>query len=308
MTSMTAWALWPASCLTALVTSSLVSRRATSRSTGTGQDRIAARTRRRASAAAAGPVARRTRSPCRSAGRGGAVVVIGFLRAPVRPVRRPPAGWRAARCQVTQVLMQLALQDIGQLTDIGFPGVDVGFSAGVCHQLSRHSHGTASGGFSGHGSARAPGAWSKRGARLRSYSSGTAWHYQPGAGGRRTENSLPSDRVCHRPATADPDVRQHAGRLPRHGPTRHPGGGSRLAPRGGIAARRSGLSNSEHAALVRTRARCDARADSRTVRMTSPASDPAQPAAARIYDYLLGGKDNYAVDRAAAEKRGDRKP
>jgi hypothetical protein len=29
--------------------------------------------------------------------------------------------------------MQLALQDIGQLTDIGFPGVDVGFSAGVRH-------------------------------------------------------------------------------------------------------------------------------------------------------------------------------
>ncbi len=33
-----------------------------------------------------------------------------------------------------------------------------------------------------------------------------------------------------------------------------------------------------------------------------PGPDPAQPAAARIYDYLLGGKDNYAVDRAAAEK------
>jgi len=37
-------------------------------------------------------------------------------------------------------------------------------------------------------------------------------------------------------------------------------------------------------------------------RVTSPGSDPAQPAAARIYDYLLGGKDNYAVDRAAADK------
>ena len=36
--------------------------------------------------------------------------------------------------------------------------------------------------------------------------------------------------------------------------------------------------------------------------MTSPGSDPAQPAAARIYDYLLGGKDNYAVDRAAADR------
>src|SRR5579859_106791 len=36
--------------------------------------------------------------------------------------------------------------------------------------------------------------------------------------------------------------------------------------------------------------------------VTSPGIDPAQPAAARIYDYLLGGKDNYAVDRAAADK------
>ena len=33
-----------------------------------------------------------------------------------------------------------------------------------------------------------------------------------------------------------------------------------------------------------------------------PGLDPTQPAAARIYDYLLGGKDNYEVDRAAAEK------
>ena len=31
-------------------------------------------------------------------------------------------------------------------------------------------------------------------------------------------------------------------------------------------------------------------------------NSPAQPAAARIYDYLLGGTDNDAVDRAAAEK------
>jgi trans-aconitate methyltransferase len=34
----------------------------------------------------------------------------------------------------------------------------------------------------------------------------------------------------------------------------------------------------------------------------SPGFDPAIPSAARIYDYLLGGKDNYEVDRAAAEK------
>jgi S-adenosyl methyltransferase len=31
-------------------------------------------------------------------------------------------------------------------------------------------------------------------------------------------------------------------------------------------------------------------------------TDPMKPSAARIYDYLLGGKDNYAVDRAAADK------
>src|ERR1035438_4777946 len=32
-----------------------------------------------------------------------------------------------------------------------------------------------------------------------------------------------------------------------------------------------------------------------------PGFDPAKPSAARIYDYLLGGKDNYEVDRAAAD-------
>jgi hypothetical protein len=32
------------------------------------------------------------------------------------------------------------------------------------------------------------------------------------------------------------------------------------------------------------------------------AFDPARPNAARIYDYLLGGKDNYAADRQAAEQ------
>jgi hypothetical protein len=34
----------------------------------------------------------------------------------------------------------------------------------------------------------------------------------------------------------------------------------------------------------------------------APAFDPATPNAARIYDYLLGGKDNYAIDRQAAER------
>jgi SAM-dependent methyltransferase len=33
-----------------------------------------------------------------------------------------------------------------------------------------------------------------------------------------------------------------------------------------------------------------------------PGFDPVKPSAARIYDYLLGGKDNYEVDRAAADK------
>jgi hypothetical protein len=33
-----------------------------------------------------------------------------------------------------------------------------------------------------------------------------------------------------------------------------------------------------------------------------PSVDPTRPSAARIYDYLLGGKDNYAVDRAAADQ------
>jgi hypothetical protein len=40
----------------------------------------------------------------------------------------------------------------------------------------------------------------------------------------------------------------------------------------------------------------------RMSQVTSPGNDPARPAAARIYDYLLGGKDNYAVDRDAAER------
>ena len=36
-------------------------------------------------------------------------------------------------------------------------------------------------------------------------------------------------------------------------------------------------------------------------RVKSPGSDPVMPSAARIYDYLLGGRDNYAVDRDAAD-------
>jgi hypothetical protein len=33
-----------------------------------------------------------------------------------------------------------------------------------------------------------------------------------------------------------------------------------------------------------------------------PAIDPSKPSVARMYDYLLGGKDNFAVDRQAAEE------
>jgi hypothetical protein len=37
-------------------------------------------------------------------------------------------------------------------------------------------------------------------------------------------------------------------------------------------------------------------------RAKPPDSDAVPPSAARIYDYLLGGMDNYAVDRAAADQ------
>ena len=32
------------------------------------------------------------------------------------------------------------------------------------------------------------------------------------------------------------------------------------------------------------------------------AFDPRTPSIARVYDYLLGGKDNFAADRVVAEK------
>ncbi len=36
--------------------------------------------------------------------------------------------------------------------------------------------------------------------------------------------------------------------------------------------------------------------------MTSPEVDPRHPSAPRVYDYLLGGKDNFAADRELAEE------
>jgi hypothetical protein len=35
---------------------------------------------------------------------------------------------------------------------------------------------------------------------------------------------------------------------------------------------------------------------------TAPDFDPATPSIARVYDYLLNGKDNFAADRAVAEQ------
>ena len=73
----------PVACLTALVTSSLVSRTATSASTGSFQAAMAARTWLRASAAAAGLGASRTRHACSSTARVSAIAFIGILFEPV---------------------------------------------------------------------------------------------------------------------------------------------------------------------------------------------------------------------------------
>ena len=34
--------------------------------------------------------------------------------------------------------------------------------------------------------------------------------------------------------------------------------------------------------------------------------DPTTPSIARVYDYFLGGKDNFAADRETAEQAADR--
>src|SRR5579864_9183218 len=90
----------------ALVTRSLVSRIAISGSTGTFQSLMAARTSLRASAAAAGSLVSRTRRWCSSVGRVGAIASIRFPHLTCSmPVAR-------------KMLLQLAVKDIGQLTDI----------------------------------------------------------------------------------------------------------------------------------------------------------------------------------------------
>src|ERR1700750_2256316 len=104
----------PRSCLIALVTSSLVSRAATSGSTGASQAAMAAWTWRRASDTASGPVVSRTRRECRSVGRVGAQVVI---RTPSE------AGWSGLDQRswlgpiALQIVLQVADLDIGQVTD-----------------------------------------------------------------------------------------------------------------------------------------------------------------------------------------------
>src|SRR5580658_2102698 len=118
----------PAACLMALVTRSLVSRIATSGSTGGCQPQMSSLTWLRASAAAAGRAVSRIRHLCRSVGRVGAMVFIGFLRGRVadpaerwslraRRARKSPSGWSRARCRVArQMVLQFAARDIGQLT------------------------------------------------------------------------------------------------------------------------------------------------------------------------------------------------
>src|SRR5919201_3778974 len=110
----------------ALVTSSLVSRTATSSSTGQSQARMTSLTWLRASAAAAGPAASRTRHTCISAGRVGAIAFIGFLSGRVELIRESlatllghsrevRAGGDLLEPVAQQMLLQLAVSDIGQL-------------------------------------------------------------------------------------------------------------------------------------------------------------------------------------------------
>ena len=112
---------------------------------------------------------------------------------------------------------------------------------------------------------------------------------------RRTENSLPSDRVCHRPATADPRVRQHAGRgspaTDQLGTREEAAAWLRAA---GLLPAEAGLSNSEHAALLRLR-------DSiRDVLAAHTRGREDGDAAARLTRALADGRLVLTVDAASA--------
>src|SRR6266568_4122603 len=85
---MTSVMVSPVSCLTAFVTSSLVSSTATDLSTGTSQASIVAWTWPRALPGAVGAAGRETRRFCSTAGRIGAMVSICFLTRLVEPVER----------------------------------------------------------------------------------------------------------------------------------------------------------------------------------------------------------------------------
>src|SRR5580693_8830496 len=114
----------------AFVTRSLVSRTATSGSTGARHRSRAARTWRRASATMAGRAVSRTGSPGSSVGRGGAIVVMGRSFGGGRSGKASAARTRRAPVPVArQMLLQVAVRDIGQLTYIGPAGRAVRFGA-----------------------------------------------------------------------------------------------------------------------------------------------------------------------------------
>src|SRR5215469_238555 len=97
--------LGPAPRLTTLVTTSLMSRIAMSGSTATCQAHRTSRSWRRACPAAAGSLTSRRRRWCSSAGRAGAIAFIGSSADVLDAI--PP-----------KMVLQFALQDIGQLTDL----------------------------------------------------------------------------------------------------------------------------------------------------------------------------------------------
>src|SRR5206468_12729437 len=92
------------------------------------------------------------------------------------------------------------------------------------------------------------------------------------------------------------------------GPEGRPPHGLRGHPQA-LRERRLHQGRGHHLGLRRFPSRADAArpalntGTSRPASMTSVADfDPSTPSIARVYDYLLGGKDNFAVDREAAQR------